>query len=265
MRANGRDPDRSTGDEQGEGLHDGAGSQVRHRHRAIARALAAGAALAAIAAGTRLVEEHHAAAPQPQARTGTAPATTVPTGAVGQLTVGDVAFRSDYDRDAFGQAWSDDVDVEYGHNGCDTRNDVLARDLVEVDTRAGTNGCVVAAGRLDPEPYTGEERTFTKAEAYQLQVDHVFALAAAWDAGAWAWSDDERRNFANDPLNLVLADGPLNQAKGASTPAEWLPPAPGARCPYAQRFAAVAVKYRLVVTAADEAAITSACSDRSSG
>ena len=228
------------------------------RHRAITRALIAGVALAAIAAGSRLVDERQAA-PQPPARTAAAPATIVPTGAVGELTVGDVAFRSDYEREAFGQAWSDDVDVEYGRNGCDTRNDVLLHSLSEVEVRPGTSGCVVVAGRLDPEPYTGEERTFTKAKAYELQVDHVFSLAAAWDAGAWSWSEDERRDFANDPLNLVLADGPLNQAKGASTPAEWLPPAPAGRCPYVQRFAAVAVKYHLVVTSADRDAIGAAC------
>lgn len=31
------------------------------------------------------------------------------------------APQTGYDRDLFGQAWSDDTDEQYGRNGCDTR------------------------------------------------------------------------------------------------------------------------------------------------
>ena len=31
------------------------------------------------------------------------------------------APKTGYDRDLFGSAWSDDVNEEFGHNGCDTR------------------------------------------------------------------------------------------------------------------------------------------------
>ena len=37
----------------------------------------------------------------------------------------------DYRRAAFGDAWTDDNDAPGGHNGCDTRNDILDRDLVD--------------------------------------------------------------------------------------------------------------------------------------
>ena len=37
----------------------------------------------------------------------------------------------DYRRAAFGDAWDDDNDAPGGHNGCDTRNDILDRDLVD--------------------------------------------------------------------------------------------------------------------------------------
>src|SRR5215218_3492727 len=53
----------------------------------------------------------------------------------------------------FGPAWTD-VD----RNGCDQRNDVLHRDLAEVEVREGTQGCVVVAGLLD-DPYTGSTVT----------------------------------------------------------------------------------------------------------
>jgi hypothetical protein len=37
------------------------------------------------------------------------------------LAVRGRAAKTGYDRAMFGQAWSDDVSVEGGHNGCDTR------------------------------------------------------------------------------------------------------------------------------------------------
>ena len=36
----------------------------------------------------------------------------------------------DYHRDAFGDSWTDDNPAPGGHNGCDTRNDILDRDQV---------------------------------------------------------------------------------------------------------------------------------------
>jgi len=179
--------------------------------------------------------------------------------AIYAVPTADVGYRSDYNRDAFGQAWSDDQDELYGHDGCDTRNNILRRDLVDVEVRPNTNGCVIVAGRLDPEPYTVTARQFVKAHADQLQVDHVFPLAAAWDAGASNWTPQQRVNFANDPLNLLLVDGSLNQAKGASTPAEWMPPNPAVGCSYAYRFALVATKYRLPISVGDRIAMTNAC------
>ncbi len=33
--------------------------------------------------------------------------------------------NTDYARSRFGEAWSDDVNVEFGRNGCNTRDDIL--------------------------------------------------------------------------------------------------------------------------------------------
>jgi len=38
-------------------------------------------------------------------------------------------LAEEFKRAAFGEAWDDDNDAPGGHNGCDTRNDVLRRDL----------------------------------------------------------------------------------------------------------------------------------------
>ena len=159
-----------------------------------------------------------------------------------------------YSREAFGQKWSDDVTVEGGHNGCDTRNDVLRTQLEDVVVKPGTRGCVVLSGTLH-DPYSGDVIAFQRgADTSSLvQIDHVVALANAWQTGAFAWSDEKRRNFANDPRNLLAVKGSLNEQKKAADAAAWLPPA--GRCEYAARQVAVKAAYGLWVTEAEKEAL----------
>ena len=166
------------------------------------------------------------------------------------LAVKGRAPKTGYDRDRFGSAWTDT-----DRNGCDTRNDVLARDLTAETFRAGTHRCVVLTGRL-ADPYTGKTITFAKARASAIQVDHVVALSDAWQTGAFGWPAERRLAFANDPLNLLAVDGPTNQAKGDGDAATWLPPAKAYRCRYVARQVAVKAKYRLWVTPAERDALT---------
>jgi hypothetical protein len=157
---------------------------------------------------------------------------------------------------SFGPAWSDDVDVAGGHNGCDTRNDVLAAQLREVQYRPGST-CVVVAGVLD-DPYTGERIEFRKADASQVPVDHVIPLAMAWDLGAADWTPDQRKNFANDPTGLQLTGRASNSAKGDSGPSEWMPATVEGRCGYATRYVAMAAQYELPMPSADASALHTA-------
>ncbi|MFZ3344920.1 MAG: hypothetical protein WA622_17195 [Mycobacterium sp.] len=55
------------------------------------------------------------------------------------------APKTGYSRFQFGQPWTDDVDIEGGHNHCDTRNDILRRDLSNV---VPPSGCIVQSGVL---------------------------------------------------------------------------------------------------------------------
>jgi hypothetical protein len=176
------------------------------------------------------------------------------------------APKTGYERDAFGPAWSDDVDVSLGHNGCDTRNDVLRRDLVAVRLKAGTRGCVVVSGRL-ADPYTGRRITFVRGRSTSsaVQVDHVVALGDAWVTGAQQLTADERRTLANDPLNLLAVDGPANSAKRDADAASWLPPNKAYRCSYVARQVAVKSRYHLWVTAAEKAQIARVLAGCSSG
>ena len=176
--------------------------------------------------------------------------------ALDQLEVKGRAPRTGYDRDLFGQAWSDDVAVEFGRNGCDTRNDILRRDLQEITTKPGTRDCVVLSGVLYG-PYTGERIEFVRGQGTSsaVQIDHVVALSDAWQKGAQQLTPGQRRDLANDPLNLLAVSGPTNQSKGAGDAATWLPPRREFRCSYVSRQVLVKERYGLWVTQAERDAI----------
>lgn len=171
--------------------------------------------------------------------------------ALATLTVKGRAPRTGYDRALFGPAWAD-VD----RNGCDTRNDVLRRDLTARVLKAGTHGCVVLRGTLR-SPYTGRTLAFVRGAGTSsaVQVDHVVALSDAWQKGAQRLSPAVRETLANDPLNLLAVEGPVNQAKGDGDAATWLPPLKAGRCAYVARQVAVKVRYHLWVTAAEREAV----------
>lgn len=169
--------------------------------------------------------------------------------ALREVAVRGRAPKTGYSRAEFGEAWTD-VD----HNGCDTRDDVLRRDLTDIQVRAATAGCVVVAGIL-ADPYTGKRITFSKSAAAKVQIDHVVALSNAWQTGAQGWSDATRLDFANDPLELLAVDGTANQDKGDGDAATWLPPQKSFRCAYVSRQVAVKLRYHLWTTPAERDAI----------
>lgn len=177
----------------------------------------------------------------------TAPAP--PTPALDALEVRLPEARGKYSREAFGQRWSDDVEVGLGHNGCDTRNDILARDLTDVEFKPRTRDCVVLSGTLE-DPFSGELIFFRRGQdtSALVHIDHVVALSDAWSTGAQAWSPQRRRDFANDPRNLLAVSGELNQEKSGSNAARWMPPNAAFRCDYAARIVEVKAAYGLWVT-----------------
>jgi hypothetical protein len=180
--------------------------------------------------------------------------------AVALLEVKGRAPKTGYDRDLFGNGW---VDVD--RNGCDTRNDMLERDLEPQTFKAGTHACVVLTGVLN-DPYSGTTIQFTRGQdtSNDVQIDHVVALSDAWQKGAQQWDEATREAFANDPLNLLAVDGPLNQQKSDGDAATWLPPNKAYRCAYVARQVGVKLTYGLWVTAAERDAmvgILSSCPD----
>ncbi|MHA7177277.1 GmrSD restriction endonuclease domain-containing protein [Arthrobacter sp. Sr24] len=170
------------------------------------------------------------------------------------------APKTGYDRAMFGQAWAD-VD----RNGCDTRNDILDRDLTAKTFKPGTRDCLVLTGVL-ADAYTATTIDFVRGSATSsaVQIDHVVALSDAWQKGAQQLSVEVRTAFANDPLNLLAVDGPSNQQKGAGDAATWLPPNKGYRCDYVARQISVKATYKLWVTQAEHdamARVLDGCAD----
>lgn len=155
--------------------------------------------------------------------------------------------RHDYHRSVFGDAWDDDNDAPGGRNGCDTRDDILNRDLVDI-THVSTKRCpdAVATGVLH-DPYTNATVAFTRGAKVgeAVQIDHIVPLAYAWDMGASGWSPAQRLRFANDPANLLAVAGKPNQDKGDAQPALWMPPNKSFACQYAMAYIAVLRGYAL--------------------
>ena len=174
-----------------------------------------------------------------------------PIKAIETLAVKGRAPKTGYSRSAFGPAWAD-VD----RNGCDTRNDILKRDLTQITFRTKTKDCIVEIGVL-ADPFSGEIINFQRGvrTSALVQIDHVVALSNAWQTGIFKADLATRKNFANDPLNLLAVKGSLNSQKRDGDAATWLPPNKQFRCDYVSRQVEVKVKYGLWLTRAEKEAI----------
>ena len=162
---------------------------------------------------------------------------------------------SDFQRYQFGEAWSDDVNVEFGHNGCNTRDDILRRDLENLVVRPFT--CFAQSGTL-VDPYTGTTIEFVRGPqtSNSIEIDHVVALADAWYKGARAWDRQRRLDFANDPRNLLAVSPRANFDKAFRDAAGWLPPNEALRCDFVARQVEVKTAYGLWLSAKEKRAMT---------
>ena len=157
------------------------------------------------------------------------------------------APKTGYKRSQFGDGWAKS-------GGCDTRNVILRRDLV--NAVLGDDNCKVQSGALS-DPYTGQRIAFKRGanSSGAVQIDHVVALSNAWQTGAQQLSSEQRISLANDPLELLAVDGPANQQKGDGDAATWLPSNKPFRCQYIARQIAVKKKYSLWVTPPERTAM----------
>ena len=181
---------------------------------------------------------------------GAAPTLTL-SQAIEQVPVKGRAPKTGYAREQFGQAWAD-----VNRNGCDTRNDILGRDLTGKIFKAGTRNCVVLSGDL-LDPYSGTVIHFLRGESTssEVQIDHIVSLSNAWQTGAFQLTLEKRTALANDPLELLAVKGSLNLQKSDGDAATWLPPLKSYRCEFVARQVAVKYKYGLWLTKPEKAVI----------
>jgi len=153
--------------------------------------------------------------------------------------------RTGYNRSLF-ELW-----IDADGDGCDTRREVLIEEAV-IAPRIGA-GCGLNGGSWF-SLYDGV--TITDSSA--LDIDHVVALAEAWDSGAFAWPAERRRAYANDldvAFSLIAVSASSNRSKSDLDPADWLPPSATARCPFVGAWIAVKVRWTLTIDPREQAAL----------
>ena len=170
--------------------------------------------------------------------------------AVSKLTVA-VEVRTGYDRTLF-RHW---VDVD---RDCQTaRAEVLIAETLAPVTFTTTSNCTVATGQW----YSYyDARTFTTAS--EVSIDHMVALAEAWDSGASAWTAADRQAFANDlgdPRSLIAVSISSNSSKSDSDPVDWLPA--NEQCRYVADWVAVKVRWSLTVDQSEKDRLTQLAAD----
>lgn len=165
------------------------------------------------------------------------------------------APKTGYEREKFGPAWKDT-----DRNGCDTRNDILRRDLSAIEVKPGTDGCVVLSGQL-ADDYTGQTVPFTRGSGPGVDIDHLVPLLDAWQKGAQEWDQGKREQLANDPANLAATSASANRSKGDSDLATWLPPARSHWCTYTAEIVTVKASYGLWMTPAEHQRATEILTD----
>lgn len=158
-----------------------------------------------------------------------------------------------YDRDRHFGGWVDDP----SDNNCyDTRAKVLIKSSRRAVQFSPSNRCRVDSGEW-AEPYVGR----THLRATDVQIDHVVALKNAYVSGGSRWNFLGRCLFANylgNDFHLLAVDGRENMRKSDKTPADWLPPNPGARCEFMRAWLSIKVLWGLVLSPREAAGIREA-------
>jgi len=144
-----------------------------------------------------------------------------------------------YQRDDY-EHW---IDADW--DGENTRREVLIR--------SNLDSSVYRNGRWK-DPYSG----IIYHDPQQIQIDHVVALSEAHQSGAWGWTLDQKRAFANDlayPEQLLAVYGPLNEGKSDKDPAEWLPPDNSKWKWYARLWIAIKLRWGLTIDEDEQASL----------
>ncbi|TVR25397.1 MAG: HNH endonuclease [Ilumatobacter sp.] len=149
--------------------------------------------------------------------------------------------REGYQRDLFPH-WSD-----ISGSGCTARQDALLAQAIGLVQRDLVRPCVIVEGDWY-SPFDGSTYSGPPAE---IDVDHVVALAEAWDSGARDWTTARREQFANDPLNLLVTDRQTNRDKADLDAGEWKPDRGDAWCVTASMMILTKLRYEMTIDRAE--------------
>lgn len=156
--------------------------------------------------------------------------------------------NASYDRAKF-QDWID------ANGDCqNTRAEVLISESRVAVSYTSSSRCYVRSGKWVSK---WDGRTWTNPS--DVDIDHHVALAEAWGSGARGWTTTDRHRYANDLYypNLNAITDNLNSSKGASDPAQWLPPLASSRCLYAIYWVQVKYRWRLTMDSAERSKLSS--------
>jgi hypothetical protein len=150
-----------------------------------------------------------------------------------------------YDRDLF-KHW-----IDADGDGCNTRREVLIAEAKIKPTVSGD--CDLYGG----EWYSVYDQV-TTTDPSSFDVDHLIPLKEAWDSGAYAWSSEKRKEFANDlgfGGSLIAVTASSNRSKSDRDPYDWLPVNTGYRCSYVTNWVKVKIRWGLTVDSSELAMI----------
>ena len=136
----------------------------------------------------------------------------------------------------------------------DTRQEVLIEEATSSVTYTDSRQCRVESGTWTG-PYTGEEFT----DPRRLDIDHMVPLANTHKSGGWAWSEEKKRQYANDLSyhgHLIAVQATANRSKGSKGPEHWKPPDQGYWCQYAIDWITVKARWELFASEAEAASLS---------
>ncbi len=134
--------------------------------------------------------------------------------------------------------------IDEDGNGLDTRAEVLRKEVVNsviVEEKRGRKKIVAGAWY---DHYTG---SYIK-NPNKIDISHLVPLKEAHNSGAWDWSEERKKEYANDLENeatLIAVSKKANNKKGFKDPARWLPPNEEYHCQYIQDWIKIKEEWQL--------------------